>query len=217
MSEPKHIDWPRWKHGMVGYANAYGIHVPDGFTANSPNCGSRCRSLIGAIQKHVGLHVTHEMGDFTRPYVAPFLEPRGFREKILVICRSAVANAGEWHYHQWRPYQRSWHAGQSFNGDCSGSTEMLDLMAGAKDPSGWGFNGQGNTSSIGAHSKRIPRAYARPGDMVLWTGHICVLLKPGPDPLLFSMGMEAGPFAIRLSVEDRYHGGSPIFLQAVAR
>lgn len=220
MAEPKNPNWPKWKHAMLGYAHAYGVRVPDGFASGSDACGKHCRTLLGRIQTHIGLDpVTRELGDYTRPYLAPFLEPAGFRGKILDICRDAVTprGAAEWHYHQWRPYQRRWVLGTIFNGDCSGSTEMLMLMTGAQDPSGWGFNGQGNTSSIAAHSKRIPRAWARPGDMVLWTGHICILLKAGPDPLLFSMGTEAGPWPIRLSVEDRYHAGSPVFLQAVAR
>lgn len=221
MPEAKNTDWLRWKHAMLGYAEAYSVRVPEHFHVGSDSCGKGCRTMLSRIQQHVGLKQTGQLGDMTKPYVAPFLVPQGFRAKILDICREAIANAGAWHYHQWRPYQRHWAPGETFNGDCSGSTEMIDLMAGAADPSGWGYNGQGNTTSIAAHSHRIPAKWARPGDMVLWvsepTAHVCILLKPGPDPLLFSMGSEAGPYAIRLSVEDPYHAGAPIFLQAVAR
>lgn len=213
------MDWLRWKHAMAAYAGAYDLVVPVHFSALTDSCGTACHSLIRRVQIQAHLTVDGVLGPNTKNHLAPFLEPVEWRRRMLHICASALTGEGnqEWHYRQWRPYPRSWKLGESLFTDCSGSTEMLCLMAGAADPSGWGFNGAGSTVSIGAHARRIDRALARPGDMVLWSGHIAILLKPGPDPLLFSHGFEGGPLAIRLSVEDRYHSGSPVFLRNVGR
>jgi cell wall-associated NlpC family hydrolase len=63
----------------------------------------------------------------------------------------------------------------------------------------------------------IKKAEALPGDAVLYHygadgKHVAMFLEPGTqlDPLLFSHGIEAGPIAVRLSTENRYHAGETV-------
>ena len=39
----------------------------------------------------------------------------------------------------------------------------------------------------------------------LSTEHVCMVRRPGADPLLWSHGQERGPILLPLSVEKRYH------------
>lgn len=92
--------------------------------------------------------------------------------------------------------------------DCSESDTLIDRVSGGKDPSNNGFSGTGFTGTILAESPTITKSQLRVGDKVLFGPgdghHICTVLEPGPDPLLFSHGQEKGPMAIRLSVEAQY-------------
>lgn len=96
--------------------------------------------------------------------------------------------------------------------DCSESSTLIARLAGAKDPNGHDFD-QGvhhlaYTGEILDHCAAITRAQLKAGDQVVFgpgTGHhVCTVLEPGPDPLLFSHGQEKGPITIRLSVEAQY-------------
>jgi hypothetical protein len=77
------------------------------------------------------------------------------------------------------------------------------FLAGAPDPNGLDYDGQGWTGTLLSHLD--PTVYLRPGDIVVWgayPGHHCALvLEAGDDPLMCSHGRERGPLAIRYSDE----------------
>jgi hypothetical protein len=103
--------------------------------------------------------------------------------------------------------------------DCSESVTLLCKLAGLADPNGLRYDGAGNTETMLGH---LPHYYsarsAGIGALVVFgvgrleTEHVCMVRKPGGDPLLFSHGQERGPFLIPLSVEKRYHVAPYTFL-----
>lgn len=130
------------------------------------------------------------------------------RKDILRWGRWMVSNRSRIHYSQNRPYTR-YRAGTSgsITLDCSAAYANLCMWSRAQDPFGNGYNGSGNSYELHATAS-IPKAQALPGDGVSWNGHVAMLLEPGSrsDPLLFSHGSEAGPYAYRLSSAVRIHG-----------
>jgi cell wall-associated NlpC family hydrolase len=105
--------------------------------------------------------------------------------------------------------------------DCSGFATLCYFLAGAPDPNGLGYIGQGYTGTLLRHLHHIPLARARAGDLVVWgryPGHHCaVLLERGEDPLLASHGSERGPLEIRFSEEQRWQADRPaIWLQGLS-
>jgi hypothetical protein len=106
--------------------------------------------------------------------------------------------------------------------DCSEAVTLVCHVAGLHDPSGFRYDGSGNTQTMYDHLPHYTDpARARIGALVflghpgrLSTQHVCMVREPGRDPELFSHGGN-GQFAahfIRFSVERRYHVGAPVFL-----
>ena len=87
--------------------------------------------------------------------------------------------------------------------DCSGFVTLCYYLAGAPDPNGLGYSGQGWTGTLLRH---LPETEApRPGDIAVFGAypgrHCAIALSGGADPLLASHGMERGPVVIRCSAE----------------
>jgi hypothetical protein len=101
--------------------------------------------------------------------------------------------------------------------DCSESVTLIARLAGAKNPNGGPYTGQGFTGTILRACKRIGKTQLRPADLIVFgpgTGHhVVTVLEPGPDPLVFSHGQERGPLAIRLSQEARFQPGPVTYLR----
>jgi lysozyme family protein len=110
--------------------------------------------------------------------------------------------------------------------DCSAFSTLCYAWAKAPNPN---FDGPYNAAAGGytgtmlGHLKRIPRAAAKPGDLVVWTppsdgSHVCVLVSTGSDPWLVSHGSDKGPIKIRFSDEDAWQRGAghgtAVFLSA---
>jgi hypothetical protein len=110
--------------------------------------------------------------------------------------------------------------------DCSGFATLCYSWAGAPNPNARGVFDRRQpafTGSMLAHMRKIPRAAAQPGDLVVWTPpatgqHVCVVVARGADPMLVSHGDDSGPKKLRFSAEDAYqrsHGhGTAVFLSA---
>lgn len=101
--------------------------------------------------------------------------------------------------------------------DCSESVTLLCHIAGLDDPNGLGYNGAGYTGTMLDHLEHYsnPRAAGIGALCVFGPGtgeHVCMVRHPGPDPVLFSHGDEAGPAFIRLSAEAPYHRPPVTFL-----
>jgi cell wall-associated NlpC family hydrolase len=79
--------------------------------------------------------------------------------------------------------------------DCSSFATWCYWLAGASDPNGLGYNGQGYTGTLAAHGSRRTLAYARPGDLVFYGGgfpytHVAIYIGGGR---VVSHGSEHGP------------------------
>ncbi len=90
--------------------------------------------------------------------------------------------------------------------DCSGFVTLCYFLAGAADPNGLAYDGDGWTGTLLRHMTHVVEA--RAGDVVVfgaYPGHHCaIVLAPGGDPLLASHGQERGPVEVRFSTESRY-------------
>lgn len=151
------------------------------------------------------------------------------RAKMHQVMDLLVAHEPAVHYREDRPmhtrtistyHELAVELAKGISMDCSESVTLICRLGGLKDPNGLGFNGTGNTQVMYDH---LPH-YVKPqgaavGALVFFgipgqlpTQHVCMVYKPGGDPLLFSHGQERGPVLIRLSDESKYHEGHPVFL-----
>ncbi len=135
------------------------------------------------------------------------------RQKILSECAWGVSKTASIHYAQIRPTKYSnWdnHV-LPISTDCSGSTECVYHAAGAPDPSGYGYNGSGNTATLYSNAEHVPLSDLVGGDFIICfkgteTEHVYVVIErvAGGDLKLFSHGSEAGPLYEKLSAVKSY-------------
>ena len=133
----------------------------------------------------------------------------GLRAQIVANAQWGIANEPLIHYEQLRPIDGLRESHQlPLHTDCSGFVTLCYAWAGAPDPNGLDYSGQGWTGTLLQHMKPIAADAAQPGDLVVFGPppghHVAIVLEPGPDPLLCSHGEEKGPLAIRFSVESGY-------------
>lgn len=79
--------------------------------------------------------------------------------------------------------------------DCSSFATWCYWLAGAADPNGLGYNGQGYTGTLAAHGRRVSISSLRPGDLVFYGGgfpytHVAIYIGGGK---VVSHGSESGP------------------------
>jgi hypothetical protein len=117
------------------------------------------------------------------------------RQRIVAAARWGIANEPRIHYGEARPFPLSRRL--PLTTDCSGFVTLCYFLAGAADPNGLGYDGEGWTGTLLRHLPEAPRL--RPGDIVVWGAypgrHCALVLEPGGDP--------RGPLAIRYSDECR--------------
>jgi cell wall-associated NlpC family hydrolase len=123
------------------------------------------------------------------------------RAKIVAAARWGIANEPRIHYGELRPMPLA--RTLPLTTDCSGFVTLCYFLAGAPDPNGLDYDGQGWTGTL---LRNLPEATAvRRGDIVVFGAypgrHCALVLEPGEDPLLCSHGQEHGPLAIRFSDE----------------
>ena len=138
------------------------------------------------------------------------------RTKIVAAARWGIANEPRIHYGELRPMPLA--RVLPLTTDCSGFVTLCYYLAGAPDPNGLGYSGQGWTGTLLRH---LPATDApRPGDIVVFGAypgrHCAIALTGGPDPLLASHGMERGPVAIRFGAEAAIQGVAATWLSATA-
>lgn len=135
------------------------------------------------------------------------------RQAIVAFCRWSIANEPNIHYSQVRPMDHV-HVGLTrklpWYSDCSEHATTAYYEAGAPDPNGLGYNGQGYTGTLLSHGTTIPLSQAKAGDLVVYTPpgaghHVCTLLEDGNanggNPMLCSHGRESGPNEVRFHDE----------------
>lgn len=99
--------------------------------------------------------------------------------------------------------------------DCSAYVTLCYNWAGAPDPNGTNYNGQGYTGTLLRNMRHIPVAKTQIGDIIVWdlpegnTGvHAVIVVEAnGPDPRVVSHGQENGPKLTSFSVVNRWHQG----------
>ena len=91
--------------------------------------------------------------------------------------------------------------------DCSAFATYCYSWAGAGDPNGQGYDGQGYTGTLLSHGTPITVAQAVPGDLIVYgpgTGdHVAIVVQAGPDPLTVSMGQQGDPSYVHVSQDGR--------------
>ena len=92
--------------------------------------------------------------------------------------------------------------------DCSGFVTVCYFLAGAPDPNGRGYDGEGWTATLLDRMTAIAQDDVQAGDVVVFGDypgrHAAIVLEAGDDPLLASHGQERGPLAIRVSDEAAF-------------
>ena len=145
---------------------------------------------------------------------------RTVREQIVANAIWGIAHEADIHYQQQRPIDGLHNARQlPLQTDCSGYATLCYSWAGAPDPNGLGYSGQGYTGTLLQHMTRIPLAAVQAGDLVVWGDapghHVAIVLQGGADPLLCSHGQERGPIEIRFSEESKYQPAPVTWLTAL--
>jgi cell wall-associated NlpC family hydrolase len=141
------------------------------------------------------------------------------RQKIVAAARWGIAHEPRIHYGEVRPVP----LGRTLplTTDCSGFVTVCYYLAGAPDPNGLGYSGQGWTGTLLEHLDEIEAGSARRGDVVVWGAypgrHCAIVLEPGSDPLVASHGQERGPLAIRYSDECRFQPPCVTWLDGLTR
>lgn len=149
------------------------------------------------------------------------------RKHLHAAMLFLLAHEKQIHYAQVRPMRTAhlyeqqcadlFAAGHGITMDCSESVTLLCRWAGLQDPNGLGYNGSGYTGTLLGHLPHYddPKD-ADVGALVVFGPypghHVCMVLEPGSDPLLFSHGSENDPRKVRLSVERQYQPAGVTFL-----
>jgi hypothetical protein len=131
------------------------------------------------------------------------------RAQIVANAQWGIANEPQVHYEQLRPIDGLLETHKlPLHTDCSGFVTLCYAWAGAPDPNGLDYSGQGYTGTLLHHMKPLAADAVQPGDLVVFGPppghHVALVLEAGPDPLLCSHGEERGPLAIAFSAESRY-------------
>lgn len=145
---------------------------------------------------------------------------RALREQIVANAQWGIENEPQIHYQELRPID-GLHEPRKLplTTDCSGFSTLCYAWAGAPDPNGLGYSGEGWTGTMLQHMKAIAAEAVQPGDLVVWGPppghHVALVLEPGPDPLVCSHGQESGPTAERFSVESAYQPSPATWLSCL--
>lgn len=132
------------------------------------------------------------------------------RDKVVANGWWGISNEPRIHYRQSRPIDG---LDQPYKldlwTDCSGFVTCCYKWAGAPDPNGENFDGDGFTGTQLGHCEHITRDQLRRADLIVsgpYSGdHVVMALEDGPNPLCVSHGTEGGPLAYRLDQLEAYH------------
>lgn len=141
---------------------------------------------------------------------------RGFGLTQEDKIRRALVEYAEWgftnerniHYAQTRPMENLHNVKRlPWTTDCSENVTTYYCWAGAPDPNGLKYNGQGYTGTLLDNGKTVALHDAKAGDLVIFGSHpghhVVMLVEDGDngDPYISSHGQESGPKKLRLSQE----------------
>lgn len=200
--------------------NTHGNHL-----AIDGQFGPATKEVVEIFQRnHPPLTVDGIVGPATWQRIVgpPPADGKTVRERIVANAWWGVANREPIHYKQSRPIDGH---RQPYKlplwTDCSGFATDCYEWAGAPDPNGLHYNGQGYTGTMLDACEHIPKKEIRPGDLVVFgpgTGeHVVIIVGTSADPEVLSHGGEPGPIPLPVSREAAYHNKPVTFLSATAR
>lgn len=143
-------------------------------------------------------------------------QPHPSARTLVVRCALwGAAHAAEIHYAETRPIpiQPAHHLpALPLTTDCSGFVTVCYRYAGAPDPNGLHYGGEGYTGTLLGHMREVRIGQARPGDVVVYgcrsnpSGHHAALVvgrhASGYSGIVtVSHGQESGPFEITVAEE----------------
>lgn len=169
------------------------------------------------------VHFTEGKGYFAGlpPADKPKPVKKTVRERFVDELKWGVAHEPQIHYEQRRPIPTHLpdHTLPLYT-DCSGFLTICAKWAGAPDPNGRGFNGEGFTGDMLQHCLHIRSHDALPGDLIVYgdgSGHHVtgIVERKGADFLVSSHGTDAGPRLILNSVEAAFQPSPQTFLRFI--
>lgn len=143
------------------------------------------------------------------------------RTQMVYWLEWGVAHKTQFTYSESRPIPVGLPAGTSQHivTDCSGFVTLCAKWAGAPDPNGQGYSGQGYTGTLLTHCQAITEAQAEPGDLIVYgpyPGHhvvgIVEKLSRG-DFQTASHGRQGDPRFVTYSLESRFQPAPAHFLR----
>lgn len=133
--------------------------------------------------------------------------PPSKRELLHAYMAATAGNRYGWLYREIRPLKIPPLLAKGVVADCSFGIKILCHWAGIPDPTGRGYDGYGNSTSMFGHLQHISLAEAKVGDIVLFgpngSWHAAMIFTPGDDPMLWSHGHQGAPNMYRLSADKR--------------
>lgn len=126
--------------------------------------------------------------------------PSSMRQGIVSAARGALSFKSG--YSQARPMPSSLAACRTTPTDCSGFATLCYKQAGAQDPNGLGYDGQGYTGTMEQHGRKT--STPQPGDLAFWSSpdHVAVYIGGGQ---IIEWGAAPGPIQASVSSENGYH------------
>ena len=134
------------------------------------------------------------------------------RNTIVWLAGTAVSQRSKYHYTQGPLRMSAVHnpAANPVYCDCSAFVTYMYSWAGAPDPNGLNYNGQGYTGTLLSNGQLLPGAgSAIAGDLVIYGGgsgdHVAIITETAlnGDHLTVSMGQEGDPNFVRISQDGR--------------
>jgi NlpC/P60 family len=127
------------------------------------------------------------------------------RNLIVAQARQGVADRAHFVYKETRPMPLTWQF--PITTDCSGFVTLCYKLAGAADPNGLRYNGEGYTGTLLTHGRLITLAEVLPGDVIVYGPgngwHTAIVVVGGADPLTVSMGQQGDPSYVHVSGDGR--------------
>ena len=138
-------------------------------------------------------------------------------QKLMYQTVYDQAHHGNWDYREIRPLpivSVTYHPGQRIESDCSYGTKLLCHAADAPDPTGFNYQGYGNTVSMWEHLPHIPQEQTLPGDVIIFgqngADHVAMLYQWSAGHCwLWNMGSQGDPRFSKLGDQLAYFGSRP--------
>ena len=131
-----------------------------------------CRRTYGpTLDQYLTGHKkqTPQMKKLARRRRKTFSHHRNVRAAIVAHAKWGLHHASEIHYEQRRPMDGLLHVHKlPLYTDCSGYVTLCYKWAGAPDPNGYGYNGQGYTGTLLNHMRQIMKSQLRPADLIVY-------------------------------------------------